>query len=318
MDAKAKLDLVKRNAVEAVTEEELMSVLKKKQPIAYCGYEPSGDVHLGHMVTLLKLADCEKAGCKVKILLADVHAMLNRKGSEETLKKEIKNWKQVIKALGLKAEIVLGSAFQFEKDYTTTVMQLAQHTTLNRGLRSMQEVARDIDNATISQVLYPLMQVVDIKWLNADIALGGLEQRKIHMMGKEEQSLLQHHFVALHTPLITSLKGPGSKMSKSIPGSGIALTDSYETIKKSLNEAYCPQKEVKDNPVLQIAQLIVFPLAGKLLIKRPDKFGGNLTFKDYASLEAHYSQGTLHPLDLKNAMADALEAIIAPIRKKCS
>jgi len=194
-------------------------------------------------------------------------------------------------------------------------MGLAQSSTINRGLRSMQEVARDVENATISQLWYPLMQVADIKHLKLDAALGGIEQRKIHMLGREMSKTLGHSFVAIHTPLITSLKGPGQKMSKSIQGSGISVTDSLEEIKKTIKDAYCPEKEIKDNPILQIAKLIIFPRFSKIEIKRPDKFGGNLTFSDYGSLEKAYSSGKLHPLDLKNCVADYLWKIIEPIRK---
>src|SRR3972149_4938400 len=197
MDLNKRLELIKRNTAEIVTESELKDLLrKKKNPVIYCGYEPSGSVHLGNLVTLLKLMDFEKAGFKVKILLADVHAMLNRKGDEKKIKKEAELWKKTIKALGLKTEIILGSDFELQKEYQLEVMGLAQHSTINQGLRSMQEVARDIENATISQLWYPLMQVVDIKFLNVDVALGGLEQRKIHMMGKDMAKPLGYDFVA--------------------------------------------------------------------------------------------------------------------------
>lgn len=51
-------------------------------------------MHLGHFVTITKLMDFQKAGFKVKILLADLHAFLNRKGSEADIKKEVENWKK--------------------------------------------------------------------------------------------------------------------------------------------------------------------------------------------------------------------------------
>ncbi len=317
MDKEKRLELIKRNTAEIVTEPELIELLKeKKKPVAYCGYEPNGPLHLGHLVTITKLQDLEEAGCSVKILLADIHALLNRKGEEHEIEQEVKNWKKTIKALGIKAEIVLGSSFQFKKEYQFEVMKLAQHTTINRGLRSMQEIARDIDNATISQLWYPLMQVADIKLMGVDIAVGGMEQRKVHMIGKDESATLKHSFLAIHTPLIVSLKGPGKKMSKSIPGSAIALTDSTEEIKKAVAEAYCPMKEINDNPILQIARFIIFPRINVLKIERPAKFGGNLSFSSYTELEDSYKEGKLHPADLKNAVAIELEKIIAPIRKK--
>jgi tyrosyl-tRNA synthetase len=316
MDVEKRLELIKRNTAEIITESELLEVLNKKKPVVYCGYEPNGPMHLGHFVTITKLMDFEKAGFKVKILLADVHAFLNRKGTEVEIKKEVDNWKKTIKAIGLDAEVVLGSNFQFKPEYQMDVMRLAQASTINRGLRSMQEIARDIENATISQLLYPLMQVVDIKYLGCDVAEGGLEQRKVHMIGKDMMKILNHPFVAVHTPLITSLKGPGEKMSKSIPGSGISVTDSYEEIKKTINGAYCPEKTVADNPLLQVVRLIIFPRIKTFEIKRPTKFGGNLKIEGYEELEELYSKGKIHPLDLKNTVTEYLEQIIAPIRKK--
>jgi tyrosyl-tRNA synthetase len=160
------------------------------------------------------------------------------------------------------------------------------------------------------------MQIADIKHLRLDVALGGIEQRKIHMMGREFEKTLNHRFIAIHTPLITSLKGPGQKMSKSIPGSGISITDSLEEIKKTIKNAYCPAQEIKENPILQITQLIIFPLFGHIEIKRSEKFGGNASFKDYKELEFDYASGRIHPLDLKNAVIDYLWRIIEPIRKK--
>ena len=104
MDENKRLELIRRNTVEIIGEDELKNLLKKnKKPIVYCGYEPSGNIHLGHFVTLSKLADFEKAGFKTKILLADVHAMLNRKGDEKQIKNEIQGWKKTIKTIGLKS-----------------------------------------------------------------------------------------------------------------------------------------------------------------------------------------------------------------------
>ncbi len=316
MNEKEKSEIIRRNTEEIVTEEEFKEVLKEKSPAVYCGYEPSGPMHLGHFVTITKLMDLQKAGFKVKVLLADVHAILNRKGSEDEIRKEVERWSKTVKAIGLEAEVVLGSSFQFEKEYQMDVMRLAQSSTINRGLRSMQEIARDIENATISQLLYPIMQVVDIKALNVDVALGGLEQRKVHMIGRDMSKILDYNFVAMHTPLITSLKGPGEKMSSSIKGSLISVTDSYEDIKKIMKDAYCPEKEIKENPVLQIAKLIIFPQFRSISISRPEKFGGDLEVKDYDELELLYGKGKLHPLDLKSAVADYLEKVIAPIRDK--
>ncbi|PXY71378.1 tyrosine--tRNA ligase [Candidatus Parvarchaeota archaeon] len=316
MNQKERLELIKKNTVEIIPEKNLLKVLgEKKKPVVYCGYEPSGPLHLGHFVTIMKLLDLQNAGFKVKILLADVHALLNKKGDRNLIKREVAAWKKTLKAINRNFDIILGSEFQFEKNYQISIMNLARDSTINRGLRSMQEIARDIENASISQLWYPLMQIADIKNLKADFALGGLEQRKVHMLGKDLSKTLGHEFIAIHTPLITSLKGPGEKMSKSLPGSGISITETKEEIKKILKKAYCPEKEISDNPILQISKLIIFPKLGKLEISRPEKFGGNKTYNSYSQLESDFSSGKLHPQDLKNSAGESLEKIIAPIRK---
>ncbi len=313
-----KLGLIRRNTSEIVTEKELEQLLNEKMcPVVYCGYEPSGPAHLGHFMTMVKLMDFEKVGFKVKILLADVHAFLNRKNTREELSKNVEVWRKTIKAIGLNAEVVLGSDYQFEKEYQLDIMKLACAFSINRGLRSMAEIARDIENATISQMWYPLMQVVDMKYLDVDVAEGGLEQRKVHMMGREAVGITGHSFVAVHTPLICSLKGPGEKMSKSIPGSGISITDTCIDIEQAIKNAYCPLKETKDNPVLDILRFIIFPLIPEVKIERSSKFGGDVYYSAFDFLEKDFVNGSLHPMDLKNAVVKNLETIIGPIREKC-
>ncbi len=155
-----KLDLIKRNSEEILNEKDIPKLLKNKKPIAYCGYETSGPIHLGHLVTITKLMDLQKAGFHIKVLFADWHTFLNQKGDWDFIHKEVNNWEKGFKAAGLKAEYILGSSFQRKPEYFDDIISLATKTTLNRGLRSMQQVARDIEHAKISQVLYPLMQII--------------------------------------------------------------------------------------------------------------------------------------------------------------
>ena len=308
-------DLITRNLGEIITEDELDDLLESKgEIIAYAGYEPSGPVHLGHFVSIRKLKDLQEAGIKVKVLLADYHAWLNRKGTLEEIEEWARYWERVFKALGLRAEFLLGSSFQLEKDYINDLFKFSSLVTINRALRSMQQVARDIKNARVSQIIYPLMQALDIKYLGVDVAVGGIEQRKIHMIAREYLGQLGWKPpVCLHHPLVVSLKGPETKMSSSDPETIVAVNDSPEEIRRKIRAAYCPAKQVEDNPVMQIAKYIVFPEKGELLIRRPEKFGGEILFKDYFDLEEAYKQG-LHPLDLKNGVAEALIEILEPAK----
>jgi len=83
-----KIDLIKRNTVEIIGEDKIKEYMKKG--VVYCGYECSGEIHLGHLVTILKLLDLQKAGIKIKILLADYHTWLNQKGDWDFVNKQLK------------------------------------------------------------------------------------------------------------------------------------------------------------------------------------------------------------------------------------
>ena len=314
MDVEKRFELIKRNTEEIINEDKIKKFMKKG--VVYCGYETSGEIHLGHLVTIIKLLDLQKAGIKVKVLLADWHTWLNKKGDWNFVNKQMKQWEKGFKSIGLKAEIVKGSHFQTRKDYIEDILKLALKVTVNRGLRSMQQVARDIQNAKISQIIYPLMQVVDVKELGVNFVVSGLDQRKVYMLGVDEGSEIGlQDAVYLSTPLIPGLKGPGTKMSSSIEGSFISIRDKKEDIKKKISKAYCNVGDVANNPVLFIARLVVFPKFEKVIIKRDKKYGGDLKFESYDSLKSAFESRKLHALDLKNAVSEYLEKIIAPIRK---
>jgi len=317
MTPEEKAELITRNSAEVIGNERILSLIGGKKPVVYCGYETSGEVHLGHLVTITKLLDLQKAGCEVIVLFADWHTWLNRKGDWDFIHEQTKHWEKAFKAAGLeKARYVLGSTFQRTPGYMDDVMALALATTMNRALRSMQEVARDIEHAHVSQVLYPLMQIADMKHLKVDMATAGLEQRKIHMLGQESLSAINYPApVFIHTPLIPSLKGPETKMSSSVPESLISVRDSAEDIKKKMNKAYCPEGITENNPIILMAELLIFPRMKTFVIDRPEKFGGKVRFDNIAELKTAYESKRLFPLDLKNAVAEEMIKILEPIRK---
>jgi len=318
MDINKRLELIKRNTIEIVNEDILLKLLKgNKKPSVYCGYEVSGEVHLGHLVSMTKLLDFQKAGMKVKVLFADWHTYLNGKGEWKFINEQLKKWEKAFKAFGIKAEFVKGTKIERNMDYMDDILKLSLKNTLNRGLRSMQEVSRDVENAKISQVIYPLMQIADFKYLKIDGALGGIEQRKIHMLALETLKDIDYKTpFFIHHELIPSLKGSEhGKMSSSVKESMISINDSEKEIKRKISKAYCPEGVVKENPVLAIAKLIIFPKFNELEIKRDKKFGENIKFDDYKNLEEIYSKKEIHPLDFKNAVADNLVKILNKMRK---
>lgn len=310
-----KIDLIKKGTVEIIDENELEEKLNKENPIAYTGYEPSGKIHLGHAITIMKLKQLQSMGFKIKILLADYHAYLNGKGTVDEIAETAEYNKKCFQALGLNedTEYILGSEFETKEEYTNIVYKLATLTTLKRARRSMDMVSRDNDNPKVASTIYPLMQTADMVLLNTDIALGGLEQRKIQMLAREELPKIGYEApVCIHTPLLHGLDGD-AKMSSS-KGNFIAVDDTEEAIKDKINKSYCPQGEVEDNPMFEIAKYFVFPYKNTLSIKRPEKFGGNLELTE-EELVKIYEEGNLHPMDLKNAIASYMIEFLRPVRE---
>ena len=310
-----RIKLIKRNTIEIVNEHRIKEFMKKG--VVYCGYECSGEIHLGHLVTIIKLLDLQKAGIKVKVLLADWHTWLNQKGDWDFVNKQVKQWEKGMKSVGLNAEFIRGTSFQQKPAYVEDLLRMSLKTTINRGVRAMQQVARDIENAKISQVIYPLMQVADVKALKTNFVVAGTDQRKIYMLGVDEgKEINLPEAVYLYTPLIPGLQGPGGKMSSSSPESLISIRDKKIDIEKKINKAYCKVGDIENSPVLSIAKLIVLPKFEKIEIKRKKEFGGNIKYNSYKELEKDFESGKLHAADLKSAIAEYLEKIIAPIRSK--
>ncbi len=312
-----KFETVMRGVSEAVTEEELREIISRENFSVYCGYEPSGKIHFGHMLTVNKLIDFQKIGARTVVLLANMHAYLNDKGSLEEIRKIAEYNKSCFIALGLdpkKTEFLLGSDFQLKPDYTTDVMRMALRTTLLRAKRSMTEIARHMDDPDVAQVIYPLMQAVDIAHLKADVAVGGTDQRKVHMIARENLPLLGYRKpVCVHTPLLHGLDG-SDKMSSS-KANFISVDDAPEVIRDKLMKAFCPPKQTDDNPVIEYAEHMVFPKFERLEIDRPLKYGGHLDVESPKKLKEMYRAGELHPMDLKKAVSEAVVRALDPVRK---
>jgi tyrosyl-tRNA synthetase len=312
-------ELITRNAEEVVTDEEVRGIADNPEgKRAYVGYEPSGVLHIGHMLTANKLIDLQEAGMEVVILLADVHAYLNEKGTFDEIQETAERMREGFVAFGLdeeKTEFVLGSEFQLDDDYTLDVHSLSVRVTLNRARRSMSEVAREEDNPKVGQIWYPLMQAVDIARLDVDLAVGGIDQRKIHMLARDHLPDIGYEApTALHTPILTSLEGGGDKMSSS-EGDPIAMDDSREEIEDKILGAYCPP-QTDGNPVAEIYRYHVFPRFDRVVVERPEKYGGDLEYASYDELAEDLDTGELHPQDAKEALVDYVDRLVEPGRER--
>jgi tyrosyl-tRNA synthetase len=342
LDLQKRIDLVMRNTAEVITPEEIHTLLEtNEQPRAYWGFECSGLLHIGiGLVCSAKIKHLVKAGFKFTIFLADWHSWINNKlgGDMENIRTCGEYLKQIFTTLGLgpdKVEFRWASEIVEKVDYWEKVVRIAKSVSVKRTWRALPVMGRETSMTDIETawVLYPTMQAADIFEMDLDVACSGIDQRKAHMLARDAAEKLKWKKPScLHTPLLIGLQGPttaektfdenadlnveiSSKMSKSIPQSSILVHDAPEDIAAKIKNAYCPPKLVKGNPILELSRLILFPEKDLLVIPRPAKYGGPETFESFESLATVYSEGKIHPLDLKNGVAESLVEILKPVRE---
>ncbi|HEV2166578.1 MAG TPA: tyrosine--tRNA ligase, partial [Thermoplasmata archaeon] len=210
-------------------------------------------------------------------------------------------------------------------EYWSRVVQVAKATSLARTKRAMSVLGRTEEEAQLdtAKLFYPSMQAADIFELPVDLAYAGIDQRRAHVLARE----VAHRYdwpvpVALHTPLISSLSGagrmdattPGSvpKMSKSDPTSAIPIPAGAEGISERIRGAFCEAKQVDGNPVVELARHVLLPWSGKISVERAPKHGGPIEYVEEAPFLEAWRTGSLHPMDLKNAVARGLSEIVLP------
>jgi tyrosyl-tRNA synthetase len=319
-----RFNLIKRHTQEILTEDELRKLLKeKKKPSAYIGYAPTGRLHAGHIIPLMKIGDFLKAGFNFKFLIADLHAYLDdQKTPWHLLDARAECYKETVKgvfsALGIDTkdlEFVKGSDFQLKADYMLDVLKMVGDVTLSRSRRAASEVVRFKKEPKLGGFIYPLMQIEDIVALDVDVAFGGQDQRHIYSLGREILPKLGYKKpICVFTPLLPGLTG--EKMSASVEGSKIDLLDDVKIVEKKVNKSYCELGKVEGNGLLVFLEYVVFPLRGKVVIKREEKFGGNSEYKIYDKLEKDYKSEKIHPADLKKAVSLELNKLLEPVRKR--
>ena len=332
MDLEGRVELVRRNTEEVLTPEELRALFEcTERPRAYIGFEPSGLLTVGHLVCARKMRDLMEAGCELTVFLADWHAWINDKlgGSLERIQAAGRYMEAAYGALGVdpgQARYRWAHELTGSSDYWSRVLRVARSTTLARTKRAMTILGRTEEESHLdaAMMFYPSMQAADIFELPVEIACAGLDQRRAHVLAREVAHQLGWPVpVAVHTPLISSLKGGGRmdpaqdgverKMSKSDPTSSIVLPSTEEEVRTRVAGAFCPAKEEVGNPIVEIARHVVFPYLGALEIPRPAKFGGPVRYATEAEFRAAWAAGAVHPQDLKGAVAEALVTILRPV-----
>jgi len=340
LDIETKMELISRLPTEEVlTPEDLQHLLETEEhPIAYNGWEPSGLVHLGTgLICAYKIKDFVEAGIHYKAYLSTWHAWLNNKmgGDLKLIRKAADLFKHSWIALGVppeKVEFIYSDELYDDLKYWEKVVMVARNLSIARVTRTLEVAGRQESEAKhVSDYLYTPMQVADIFHMRVKICQLGIDQRKANVVARELGERLGYWKpVCVHHSYLQGLAKPPVwpipkdrerevlsmiKMSKSKPETCIFIYDQPEEIKKKISMAFCPEKTVEYNPVLEICKFIIFREKKAFTIDRPAKFGGPITFHSLQDLQKTYKAGGLHPQDLKNAVAEELIAILTPVKR---
>ncbi len=335
MDIETKLDLVRQVGEEILTEEELKELFEtKKNPIAYDGFEPSGKPHIAQgIMRTINVNKMTKAGVKFKMLIADWFALMNNKlgGDMDKIRITGDYLIEMWKACGMdvkNVEFIWSKDMLGSEGHLRTTIEIARKSTIARVVRCAQIMGRNESEVlSAAQIFYPCMQAADIFQLKADIAQLGMDQRKVNMLAREVGPKIGFWKpVCVHHHMLMGLTQPPPsdaesidrkiqiKMSKTNPDSAIFMSDTKEEIERKIKKAFCPEKQVHENPIMDYAQHLIFEKFKTLKIERPQKFGGDVNYQSFAELENDYVKGKLHPMDLKAATAVYINKMIEPVR----
>ncbi|MFH0771805.1 MAG: tyrosine--tRNA ligase [Candidatus Omnitrophota bacterium] len=255
MDALKQLELIKRGAVEVISENALIEKLKRGKPLVIkAGFDPTAsDIHLGHTVLLRKLRHFQDLGHKVIFLIGDATALVGDPSGQTVARKVLsldevnKNSKtyedQVGKILNIKDDRIFERRHNSEwflqilrgKEEPpfnfSQFIDLAQKYTVARLLERDDFQKRLKENKPISflELFYPLMQGYDSVRLEADVEIGGTDQKFNMLVGRDLQGAYgQEPQVVITMPLLVGTDGV-QKMSKSY-GNYVGINDTAKEI----------------------------------------------------------------------------------------
>jgi tyrosyl-tRNA synthetase len=324
--------LITRGLQEIIGGDRILQVLRERPLRLYWGTAPTGNPHVGYFVPMMKIADFLRAGCEVTILLADLHAYLdNMKTPWDLLAVRVQYYEAVIRAmleaLGVpldKVRFVRGTDYQLDRRYTLDVYRMTSLITELDAKRAGSEVVKQAESPLLSGLLYPCLQALDEEYLDVDAQFGGVDQRKIFVFADEFLPAIGYAKRShLMNPMVPGLTG--GKMGASEAGSKISVLDDAAAVRKKLKKTFCEPGNIDNNGILALVKYILLPLSmlsspgtPQFVVNRPEKYGGNVVYRSYEEVEQAYATGALYPPDLKAAVAEALNALLEPIRQKFS
>lgn len=306
-----------RGSEEVLVEAEFVGKLKKGRPLRIkAGFDPTApDLHLGHTVLINKLRQFQEAGHHILFLIGDFTGMIGDPTGKSTTRppltaeqvqqNALTYQEQIFKILDpQKTEITfnsrwmnqLGSAGLIQLAAKYTVARMLERDDFNKRYKSGQSIA-------IHEFLYPLVQGYDSVALQADVELGGTDQKFNLLVGRELQRQYgQEQQIVITMPLLEGLDGV-NKMSKSL-GNYIGITDAP-------NDMFGKIMSISDELMWRYFELLSFrPLAEIRRFKQEVEQGMNP--RDLKFLLAEEIIERFHN---RNAAIGAREEFIARFQK---
>lgn len=291
-ETQRQMEILKTGVAEIVPENELRekiknSLEKNKPLIVKLGLDPTApDIHLGHTVPLQKMRQFQDLGHQAVIIIGDFTGRIgDPTGRSETRKplteQEIyanaETYKeQIFKILDPNKTKIEFNASWLSKLNFADVIKLATSSTVARMLERDDFAKRYAEEKPISihEFFYPLMQGYDSVALNADVELGGTDQKFNLLMGRTlQKDYGQPPQVALTTPILEGLDGV-QKMSKSL-GNYIGV---YETPR----EMFGKTMSIPDELMIRYFELVT-----------------NVQIEEIREIEKGLANNEIHPRDLK-------------------
>ena len=279
---KESLELINRGIDEVLTEEDLVSKLKsKKQLTVKVGFDPTApDLHLGHTVILNKMRHFQDLGHKVVFLIGDFTGRIGDPSGKnktrpsldkEELEKNAKTYSdQVFKILNKDLTDIRFNSEWCEDLGADGIIGLASKYNLGRMLERDDFSKRYKANQQIAihEFLYPLIQAYDSIALNADVEMGGTDQKFNLLVGRELQRAFdQEPQVCITLPILEGLDGT-NKMSKSL--------DNYVGINEDPDEMFGKIMSISDDLMWRWFELLSFrPINEVNELKKEVKSGMN-------------------------------------------
>jgi len=295
----------------------------------YWGTAPTGEPHLGYLVPLLKIADFCDSDLEVTILIADLHALLERnddhdkRDDSDVISSRSAFYEYLLENILLclqvkntnKVKFIRGSSFQLHPNYTLDALRLATKLSFKDAQRGGSEMVKNSTDPSLASLIYPGMQALDEVYLNVDAQLGGIDQRKIFMLAEEFLPKIGYkpvvHMMNYMLPSINAGKPKTrnkteiqNKMSASDKNSKIGFLDSEEELKKKIKQAFCEDRNVEWNPLLLYYERICVPLAERL----------DWEHESSDSVKEKFSTGEIQAQNLKDKVSEILGKFISLTR----